>query len=78
MLTEERKKEKSVRGELERALPWWQFKRLLLDAKNAKSCSYDGFKNSKDESISFASLNEYACHSVDFLATLAPLYERYD
>lgn len=81
-----------VRGALERALPWNEFKELRDDVERAKTTSFEGIEEVKDLKgtgenlddidttldISMASLNETACHTADFLAKLAPLYERED
>jgi hypothetical protein len=92
-LSAERAKEVlGARGALERALPWNEFKELRRDVERAKTTSFEGIDEVKQLKgsganlddvdttldISFASLNEMACHTAEFLAKLAPVYERED
>lgn len=78
VLSEERKKESSVRSKLESVCSWHEFKVLLEEARQACNTSADEWKDDSGTSLDFASLNCFLSHALDLLLKLKPLYERED
>ena len=76
LLSLERASEDSVRGRLEKTMPWPEFEGLLAEAREAQSRTYEEFTKDDSHSLDFAALNGFSCHVADFLKKVEELYER--